>query len=107
MTRLVLALLGMAACGTSLAQFEIERFRIAGGGGQSTGGEWSLTGTIGQAEADPVALCSADGEKPNLCEGASLEINGGFWAGLEPAAPDPSCGESLQCVFRDGFETTP
>jgi hypothetical protein len=40
---------------------------IEGGGGQSAGGGYTLTGTIGQADAGPVA-------------GGSSTLNGGFWA---------------------------
>jgi hypothetical protein len=41
---------------------------IAGGGGTSTGGAYSLSGTIGQSDASPVPL-----------SGGSYTLNGGFW----------------------------
>lgn len=107
MKRIIIALIAIAAAGAASAQFEIERFRIAGGGGQSQGGTWDLSGTIGQYEADVISLCSADGHVPGFCAGASIEIVGGFWAGLPRAQPHPSCGDSPDCVFLDGFEAPP
>lgn len=104
MRRRWIALLGLLGCGMASAQFEIDRFRVAGGGGQSAGGPWSLTGTIGQADADVIPLCSADGTNPGLCTGASVELIGGFWAGVAPAEPSASCLGDPACVFRDGFE---
>lgn len=107
MNRLLIALIALFGAGAASAQFEVERFRIAGGGGQSQGGAWALTGTVGQYEADVIPLCSPDGTVPGLCGGASIEITGGFWAGLQPAAPHPSCGDRPGCLFRDGFEDLP
>lgn len=104
---LALALLGMVICTPTSAQMEVQRFRIAGGGASSSGGSWSLTGTIGQGEADVIALCSADGADPSLCEGASIEITGGFWAGMAPADAHASCDSLPDCLFRDGFEELP
>jgi hypothetical protein len=79
----VLAVLGSAL---SLAQsqggdFEITKSTIDNGGGTSTGGEFSLIGTIGQPDANPQT--SAGGE---------FLLAGGFWAN--------ATGE----IFADGFE---
>lgn len=104
MRRSWIALLGLVGCGVAWGQFEVDRFRIAGGGGQSAAGEWSLTGTIGQADADVISLCSADGTSPGLCTGASIELVGGFWAGVAPPEPSETCLGDPDCVFRDGFE---
>jgi hypothetical protein len=107
MKRISVALVALLAAGSASAQFEVDRFRIAGGGGQSQGGAWSLSGTVGQYEADVIPLCSPDGTVPGQCGGATLEIVGGFWAGLQPAQPHPSCGGVPGCLFRDGFEVLP
>lgn len=86
------------------AQYEISWYTIDGGGGTSTGGSYSLSGTIGQPDADVVSLCSADGGAG--CINPTYELTGGFWAGIQGApAPSPSCGADLACIFRDGFET--
>lgn len=53
----------------SLAQqYSIDWHKVAGGGGTSSGGQYSLTGTIGQPDAANSA-------------GGSYELLGGFWPG--------------------------
>lgn len=86
------------------AQFAVPWFKIAGGGGSSESGAWRVTGTIGQTDAEVAPLCSNDGTTPGLCAGATYRLVGGFWFGITPKGPHPSCGASLQCIFRDGFE---
>ena len=105
MRQLIVFLLLLLASDLSCAQFSVSRFKVAGGGGQSTGGDWQLTGTVGQTDADVVPLCSMDGDVPGLCGGASYRLIGGFWAGMRREA-HPSCGADLQCIFRNGFEAT-
>jgi len=56
--------------GHANAQFSISSFTIDGGGGKSSGGTFSLTGTVGQAEASAPST------------GSSFSLAGGFW-GLE------------------------
>jgi hypothetical protein len=70
------------------AGFAVSRHVIAGGGGTSTGGAFTLRGTLGQADADPLQPSS----------GGSLTLAGGFWPGIAAGTPvaDP--------VFVDGFE---
>ncbi len=58
---------------------------IATGGGTSSGGDFSIDGTIGQADADPL--------QPSM--GGDFAITGGFWFTLAPAANE---------LFADGFE---
>ena len=53
---------------TSLGQYELSWYTIDGGCGRSTGGPYTLTGTIGQ----PDAAYSA---------GGNYELLGGFWPG--------------------------
>ena len=63
---LVAAALGLAT--SALAQLSIDWHTIDGGGGTSTGGVFSVTGTIGQPDAGgPLA-------------GGQFSLTGGFWA---------------------------
>ncbi|MCX7556884.1 hypothetical protein OS187_08630 [Xanthomonadaceae bacterium JHOS43] len=89
---------------SSFAEFELTRLVISSGGGYSEGGAWSSTGTLGQADAAAAPLCSEDGASPGACEGSSFELVGGFWAGQSRSAAHSSCGEQIDCLFRDGFE---
>jgi hypothetical protein len=57
---------------------------IDGGGGRSSGGDFILTGTIGQFDAQPA---SASGDQYTLA--------GGFWARVAAAT---------ELLFKDGFE---
>jgi hypothetical protein len=52
----------------ALSQYEISWYTTDGGGGTSSGGQYVLTGTIGQPDAD-------------WSEGGSYELLGGFWPG--------------------------
>ena len=46
-----LALVGTCAASAIAQPYSIDWFKIAGGGGTSTGGNYSLSGTIGQHDA--------------------------------------------------------
>lgn len=83
------------------SQYRIDWYTVDGGGGTSSGGAYSLSGTIGQADAEVVSLCSADGGPG--CVNPSYELIGGFWVGRGPGTPT-GCGADLTCIFRDGFE---
>ncbi len=48
------------------AQYSIDWFKIAGGGGTSTGGVYSMSGTIGQPDAGAMS-------------GGNYTLQGGFW----------------------------
>ncbi len=67
---------------SSGGDFEISKQTVDGGGGTSTGGTFSLTGTIGQPDAQ-------------RSEGGQFVLHGGFWGG--PA-------EIAERLFSDGFE---
>ena len=60
------------------AQYSIDWSKIAGGGGTTTNGQFSLSGTIGQIDASAMS-------------GANYSLNGGFWSLLSamqtPGAP--------------------
>ena len=51
----------------SAQSFAIDWYTIDGGGGTSTGGGYSLTGSIGQSDAGTMS-------------GGSFSLDGGFWA---------------------------
>ncbi|MGA2172540.1 MAG: hypothetical protein ABSG82_05940 [Sedimentisphaerales bacterium] len=52
---------------SAFADYEISRYTINGGGGTSTGGQYKLTGTIGQPDTA-------------YSKGDSYELLGGFWS---------------------------
>lgn len=63
---LLLTLLAPVAC---FAQsYSIDWFKIAGGGGTSTGGTYQVSGTIGQPDAG------------GAMTGGNYSLTGGFWA---------------------------
>jgi hypothetical protein len=83
MKRLLVNFLGVGAIflfvpSTSAQSYSIDWFTIDGGGGTSTGGVYSLSGTIGQPDAGRLA-------------GGNYTLDGGFWAGAvavqTPGAP--------------------
>jgi hypothetical protein len=63
-----LALLLAATFASHAQNFSIDWFKIAGGGGASTGGVYSISGTIGQHDAG------------GTMTGGNFSLNGGFWA---------------------------
>jgi hypothetical protein len=66
---LALCILTSAFCLRAHAQtYSIDWYKISGGGGSSTGGVYSVSGTIGQHDA---------GEQMT---GGSYSLTGGFWA---------------------------
>jgi hypothetical protein len=82
----------LAAVGTyalaSLASaqpFEIRWSTIDGGGGTSTGGAFSISGTIGQPDAGTLS-------------GGVFEVRGGYWTGFSGGTP--SCPADFN---DDGF----
>ncbi len=79
---------GSVICVGAFAQsqggdFEITKSTIDSGGGTSSGGDFSLTGTIGQHDANP-----------QISSGGQFSLAGGFWANAE----------IKDTLFEDGFE---
>ncbi len=64
---------------TLAQQYSVDWYKIAGGGGTSTGGTYSVSGTIGQHDAG------------GPMSGGNYSLTGGFWALLSvvqmPGAP--------------------
>lgn len=67
--------------------YAVARWTIDGGGGRSSGGTYTLRGTIAQPDADPL--------QPST--GGSYAITGGFWPGMAQ-------GVAGTDLFADGFE---
>src|SRR3989442_14917997 len=63
---LIILFLGSSA---SAQDFKIDWYTIDGGGGTSTGGVYSLSGTIGQPDAGKLS-------------GGNFVLDGGFWGGV-------------------------
>ena len=62
-------LFGLLLPATSFAQtYSIDWYKIAGGGGTSTGGVYSVSGTIGQPDAS------------GAMTGGNYSLTGGFWS---------------------------
>lgn len=66
--------------------YSVDRYTIDGGGGTSAGGDFSLSGTIGQPDAEPL--------QPSI--GGAFAVSGGYW----PGAPVQALP-----IFADGFES--
>ena len=64
-----LCFLASAACLPALGQsYSIDWFKISGGGGTSTNGQYAVTGTIGQPDAG------------GAMSGGNYSLTGGFWS---------------------------
>ena len=85
---LILSSLTLAAA-THAQQFSIDWFTIDGGGGTSTGGVYSVSGTIGQPDAGI------------LMRGGNFRLTGGFWSLSAVQAP----GAPLLTIFLTGTNT--
>lgn len=84
----LLSLVCAASFGLSLGgDFEIVQSTIDSGGGRSAGGDYTLTGSIGQADAASTAATGGD-----------YRVSGGFWAN-DIVVP------SVDALFSDGFES--
>lgn len=86
---LLFCLLSLAFCLCAQAQYAIEWFTVDGGGGTSTGGVYSVTGTIGQPDAGAMS-------------GGDYTLQGGFW-GVIAAVPTP--GAPFLTVVRTTTNT--
>lgn len=84
----VRGLLLIAISTLSVAQsggsFNIQKSTIDAGGGQSSGGDFSVTGTIGQIDAS------------EAISAGSFVLNGGFWPNKVIVRED--------ALFKDSFE---
>ena len=65
---LTVCLLPFAFCLRAWGQYSIDWFKVAGGGGTSSNGQYSLSGTVGQHDAS------------GPMTGGSFSLTGGFWS---------------------------
>jgi hypothetical protein len=70
MKSLILTFCLLAAKAGFAQQFSIDWYKIAGGGGTSTGATYSVSGTIGQHDAS------------GAMAGGNYSLTGGFWSSL-------------------------
>ena len=78
MKKIILSVLISLSAFPALAQYSIDWYKVSGGGGTSTGGVYSVSGTIGQHDAG------------GPMTGANYSLIGGFWslyAVQTPGAP--------------------
>jgi hypothetical protein len=66
--RVTIILMFLLSVSTANADYNINWYTVDGGGGQSSGGVFTLTGTIGQPDAA-------------YSRGGNYELLGGFWPG--------------------------
>lgn len=84
------ALLLFAFCLSALSQpFSIDWYKVSGGGGTGTNGQYSLSGTLGQHDAG------------GPMTGGSYSLTGGFWSLLAVQTP----GAPLLSIFRTTTNT--
>ena len=76
---LLLCLLASACCLRAQGQYSIDWYKVSGGGGNSTGGVYTVSGTIGQHDSSGPMF------------GGNFSLTGGFWSLLSvfqtPGAP--------------------
>lgn len=104
---LVLMLTLPMAPNDARCQYLATWYTVDGGGGTSSGTEgvvtYTVSGTIGQPDADNISLCSPDGGLG--CVNPTYEVSGGFWVGTtSQQGSGPGCEDEVNCVFRNGFE---
>src|SRR5712671_25761 len=91
MKKILLAVCGLWLCGfaAQAQSYSIDWFTIDGGGGTSTGGVFSVSGTIGQPDAGHMS-------------GGNYTLDGGFW-GIIAAVQTP--GAPTLRIFRTTTNT--
>ena len=96
-------LLHSAFCLRTFAQsYTIDWYKIAGGGGTSTGGTYQVSGTIGQPDAS------------GAMSGGSYSVTGGFWSVINvvqtPGVPNllivPNGANSVKILWPDPATNT-
>jgi hypothetical protein len=79
MEKIILLLCVLLPAGGWAQSYSIDWYKIAGGGGTSTGGTYSISGTVGQPDAS------------SAMTGGNYSLTGGFWSLLSvvstPGAP--------------------
>ena len=83
-------LLTAALCLPAWAQYSLDWHTVDGGGGTSTGGVYTVNGTIGQPDATTTAMT-----------GGQYSLTGGFWV-IQAVQPP---GAPLLSIFRTSTNT--
>jgi len=90
------AIVGLSTLTASAQSYTIDWYKIAGGGGTSTGGTYTVSGTIGQPDAS------------GAMSGGNYSVTGGFWALIQvvqtPGAPTlyiSHSGNSVTLYWQD------
>jgi hypothetical protein len=93
---LLLSILSLLPATASAQSYSINWYKIAGGGGTSTGGTYTVSGTIGQPDAS------------GAMSGGNYSVTGGFWALIQvvqtPGAPAlyiSHSGNSVQVYWQN------
>ena len=84
---LAIQLLAMPASSQVGENYEISNSTVDGGGGTAGGGEYAVTGSIGQWDTGTQSL-----------NGGEYRVTGGFWAATGE-------GNKPDIIFISGFET--
>ena len=79
MRTLGLIILALAVLSARAPSYSIDWYKIAGGGGTSTGGVYSVSGTIGQPDAS------------GAMTGGNYSVTGGFWSIISPWCKCRAC----------------
>lgn len=92
----LVAALGMALS-ASAQSYSINWYKIAGGGGTSSNGQYSLSGTIGQPDAS------------GAMNGGQYSVTGGYWSMIQvvqtPGTPDLTITRSGNSVIISWADT--
>jgi hypothetical protein len=86
-TKHLLALLSLLST-SALAQSSVDWHSINAGSETLSGGNYQLSGTIAQIDAEPLHPAS----------GGNFALTGGFWV------IDATNASPLELIFRDGFD---
>jgi hypothetical protein len=80
----------LAALSAKAQSYSVDWYKVAGGGGTSTGGTYTVSGTIGQPDAS------------GAMSGGNYSVTGGYWALVNvvqtPGAPTLNIGHSGNVV---------
>jgi hypothetical protein len=85
---ILLAFLLLASTALAADSYNLSWWTADSGGGTSSGGSYTLSGTIGQPDAGVVAI------------GGGYTLAGGFWHGGEAAAPPEEMRIYLPVVIK-------
>jgi hypothetical protein len=88
---LTLALWLLASALHAQSSFSIDWYKIAGGGGTSTGGTYQVAGTIGQPDAS------------GAMSGGNYSLTGGFWSLISVLQ---TAGAPTLCISQSGNTVT-